>query len=49
MEEQDQNGASTPPSEQRIGGVERQELADIARKEDDTPAAALQLGIWPST
>ena len=30
--------------EQRIGGVERQELLDIARKEDDTPAAAIAIG-----
>jgi len=30
--------------EQQIGGVERQELVDIARKEDDTPAAAIAIG-----
>ena len=44
MEEQDENGAPTPPLEQRIGGVERQELVDISRKEDDTPAAAIAIG-----
>jgi len=44
MEEQDEDGAPTPPMEQRIGGVERQELLDIARKEDDTPAAAIAIG-----
>jgi len=44
MEEQDEDGAPTPPLEQRIGGVERQELADIARKEDDTPVAAIAIG-----
>jgi len=44
MEEQDEDGAPTPPLEQRIGGVERQELLDIARKEDDTPAAAIAIG-----
>jgi len=30
--------------EQQIGGVERQELVDIARKEDHTPAAAIAIG-----
>ena len=44
MEEQDEDGAPTPPLEQRIGGVERQELLDIARKEDDTPVAAIAVG-----
>jgi len=44
MEEQDEDGAPTLPLEQQIGGVERQELLDIVRKEDDTPAAAIAIG-----
>ena len=44
MEEQDEDGAPTPPLEQRIGGVEQQELVDIARKEDHAPAAAIAIG-----
>ena len=44
MEEQDEDGAPTLPLEQRIGGVERQDLLDIARKEVDTPAAAIAIG-----
>jgi len=31
MEEQDEEGAPTPPLEQRIGGVERRGLVDIVR------------------
>ena len=44
MKEQDEDGAPTPPLEQRIGGVERQEFADIVRKEDDTPVTAIAIG-----
>ena len=44
MEEQDEEGAPTPPLEQRIGGVERRGLVDIVRQQDDTPAAAIAIG-----
>ena len=44
MEEPDEDGAPTPPLEQPIGGVERQEILAIARREDDTPAAAIAIG-----
>ena len=44
MEEQDEEGAPTPPLEQRIGGVERRGLVDIVRQQDDTPAAAIASG-----
>jgi len=49
MEEQDEEGAFTPPLEQGIGGVERRGLVDIVRQQDDTRAAAIPLGVWPST
>ena len=44
MEDKDEEGAATPPLEQRICGVERQELLAIASREDDTPAAAIAIG-----
>ena len=44
MEEQDEEGAFTPPLEQGIGGVERRGLVDIVRQQDDTPAAAIAIG-----
>ena len=45
MEDKDEEGAATPPLEQRICGVERQELLAIASREDDTPAAAIAIGV----
>ena len=45
MEEQDEEGAPTPPLEQRIGGVERRGLVDIVRQQDDTPAALAAIAI----
>ena len=44
MEEQDEEGAPTPPLEQRIGGAERRGLLDLVRKQDDTPVAAVNVG-----
>ena len=44
MEDKDEEVAATPPLEQRICGVERQELLAIASREDDTPAAAIAIG-----
>ena len=44
MEEEDEEGAPTPPLAQGIGGVERRGLVDIVRQQVHTPAAAI--AIW---
>jgi len=44
MEEEDEEGAPTPPLAQGIGGVERRGLVDIVRQQDHTPAAAIAIG-----
>jgi len=43
MEGTGQDGTDTPPMEQRIGDVQRQELLATALREDDTPAAAISI------
>jgi len=43
MEEIGQDGATTPPMEQRIGDVQRQELLAAALSGDDTPAAGISV------
>ena len=61
MEEEDEEGAPTPPLAQGIGGVERRGLVDIFRQQVHTPAAAIAIGglaecrgparefLWPDT
>ena len=44
MEEEDEEGAPTPPLAQGIGGVERRGLVDIVRQQVHTPAAAIAIG-----
>ena len=41
MEGKGPDGAATPPMEQRIGDVQRQELLATALREDNTPATAI--------
>jgi len=43
MEEEDEEGAPTPPLAQGIGGVERRGLVDIVRQQVHTPVAHLCL------
>jgi len=43
MEEKGQDGATSPSMEQRIGGVQRQELLAKALREDDTPVPAISI------
>ena len=44
MEEEDTEGAPTPPLVQGIGGVERRGLVDIFRQQVHPPAAAIAIG-----
>jgi len=44
MEEEDTEGAPTPPLVQGIGGVKRRGLVDIVGQPDHTPAAAIAIG-----
>jgi len=41
MKEKGQDGATSPSMEQRIGGVQRQELLTTALREDDTSFPAI--------
>ena len=41
MEGKGQDGAATPPMEQQIGDLQRQELLATALREDNTPATAI--------
>ena len=49
MEEEDVEGAPTPPLAQGIGGVERRGLVDFVGQQDHTPATTITIGGLTST
>jgi len=44
MEEEDVEGAPTPPLAQGIGGVERRGLVDFVGQQDHTPGTTIAIG-----